>query len=183
MNENSIIEVNQMWNTYLCKKGIMKLFSAILSTAILVLFVLACNGNKAEFTGEGPNYFGAKITDSGAQSLSAIDQGEIGSDSLSVVLKGEINEVCQAKGCWMTFESGNADESVFIRFRDYGFFVPKDAGGKEAVVKGKLFYNTTSVEELRHYAEDKGSSAEEIAAITEPKVELRMTADGVIIYN
>ena len=43
--------------------------------------------------------------------------------------------------------------------------------------------NTTSVDELRHYAEDKGAPAEEIAAITEPKRELRMTADGVVIYN
>ena len=75
------------------------------------------------------------------------------------------------------------DEVVFIKFKDYGFFVPKDANGKDAVVRGKLYAAVTSVDELRHYAEDKGASAAEIAAITQPQREIKMMADGVIIYN
>jgi len=83
----------------------------------------------------------------------------------------------------MTLQKENVDETVFIKFKDYAFFVPKDASGKEAIVSGKLYASVTSVDELRHYAEDKGASADEIAAITEPQREIRMMADGVIIYN
>ena len=77
----------------------------------------------------------------------------------------------------------DSDEPVFIKFKDYAFFVPLDASGKEAVVSGVLSNTVTSIEELRHYAEDGGASVEEIAAITEPKMELKMMAEGVIIYE
>ena len=136
---------------------------------------------KATFNSEGANFFGAEINGERAIALQELNFDSSNNDTLDVTLSGTINEVCQAKGCWMTLEDN--DKSVFIRFRDYAFFVPKDAGGKEAIVAGKLYNNITSVEELQHYAEDKGKSAEEIAAITEPEKELRMMADGVIIYN
>ena len=150
---------------------------------LVILFIASCKGPTAEFTEEGANYFGAKITNDGAISLSDVSIPQNLADSVEVTLKGTINEVCQAKGCWMTVESAESMDPVFIRFKDYGFFVPKDAGGKEVIVKGKLFTNETSVDELKHYAEDKGASEEEIAAITEPKKEVRMMAEGVIIYN
>lgn len=145
--------------------------------------IISCTGQKVELTEPGENYFGEKISANDAINLSEATLPESPSDTLEVSLKGVVNEVCQAKGCWMTFESMDKDNSVFVRFKDYGFFVPKNAGGKNAIIKGKLFSTITSVEELRHYAEDKGQSPEEIAAITEPSQEIRMTAEGVIIYN
>ena len=87
---------------------------------------------------------------------------------------------CQVKGCWMTADLGNG-ESMRIRFKDYGFFVPKDAGGKDFYAQGVASWDTTSVAELRHYAEDAGKSKEEIEKIKEPKVELVFLAEGVII--
>ncbi len=39
------------------------------------------------------------------------------------------------------------------------------------------------MDELRHYAQDKGASAEEIAAITMPKEELKFMAKGVILHE
>ena len=86
------------------------------------------------------------------------------------------------KGCWMRLKDAENNE-LFIRFKDYGFFVPKDAAGKTAVLKGKAFIHTTSADELKHYAEDAGKSKEEIAKITEPEQEYRFLADGVIIYE
>jgi len=68
-----------------------------------------------------------------------------------------------------------------ITFRDYGFFVPKDASGKEVIIQGIAKKEVTSVEELRHYAEDAGESEEAIAAITEPEENIVFVADGVII--
>ena len=71
-----------------------------------------------------------------------------------------------------------------VTFRDYGFFVPTSgAEGKQTIFEGTLRKSVTSVESLRHYAEDAGKSTEEINAITEPREELTFVADGVLIAN
>lgn len=99
-------------------------------------------------------------------------------DSLDLIVRATVNDVCQKKGCWMTLgEEGD----VMVRFKDYGFFVPTDIPGREVVAEGKAYYQVTTVDELRHYAEDAGESEEAIAAITEPKRELRFLATGVLL--
>jgi len=61
--------------------------------------------------------------------------------------------------------------------------MPKDLAGQQVVMLGKAYRETTSVEDLKHFAEDEGKSAEEIAAITEPKTELKFMASGVMILK
>lgn len=101
-------------------------------------------------------------------------------DSLQAIVQGKVEAVCQAKGCWMNISSEQAkQEQMVVKFKDYGFFVPKDIAGREVIMKGKAYREVTPVDELRHLAEDAGKSAEEIAAITDPKVELKFMADGV----
>ena len=100
-------------------------------------------------------------------------------DTLQLTLKGTIKEVCTKKGCWMTLSMENESE-MMVRFKDYGFFVPLDASG-EVLIHGKAFMSETSVDDLRHYAEDAGASDEEIAAITTPKTSYNFEADGVLI--
>ena len=72
------------------------------------------------------------------------------------------------------------DSEMMVRFKDYGFFVPLDASG-EVLIHGKAFISETSVDDLRHYAEDAGASDDEIAAITTPKTSYNFEADGVLI--
>ena len=100
----------------------------------------------------------------------------------SAKVEGEIVEVCQKKGCWMTVKKDDGS-TVRVTFKDYGFFVPKDAAGKWVVMEGIAFFDTLSVETLKHYAEDAGKPAEEIAKITEPEFKLSFEAEGVIIKN
>ena len=100
-------------------------------------------------------------------------------DTLQLTLKGTIKEVCTKKGCWMTLSMEN-DSEMMVRFKDYGFFVPLDASG-EVLIHGKAFISETSVDDLRHYAEDAGASDDEIAAITTPKTSYNFEADGVLI--
>jgi len=154
----------------------------LIITSVFILCT-SCRGQQAELTVEGANFFGEQITKEGVTSFTEVVWPAASNDTMDIKLSGVIEEVCQAKGCWMTLQKENVDETVFIKFKDYAFFVPKDASGKEAIVSGKLYASVTSVDELRHYAEDKGASADEIAAITEPQREIRMMADGVIIYN
>ena len=99
----------------------------------------------------------------------------------SAKVAGEVTNVCQMKGCWMTMRVDG--QEMMVRFKDYGFFVPKDAAGKIAVVQGQAKVDTVDVATLRHYAEDAGQPKEEIEAITEPEVQLSFEADGVILRD
>jgi hypothetical protein len=101
---------------------------------------------------------------------------------MEVKVKAPVVEVCQKKGCWMELEL-TPDKNMTIRFKDYGFFVPKDAAGKIAIVEGVAKVDTISVQELKHYAEDRGASQEEIAALSEPEITLELTAKGVILKD
>jgi len=101
-------------------------------------------------------------------------------DTIQVKFKSTIQAVCKKKGCWMEMELPE-DKKSFVRFKDYGFFVPLNADDSEAIVSGKAFIDVVSVAELQHYAKDGGKSEEEIAKITEPKITYAFQADGVLI--
>ena len=106
-------------------------------------------------------------------------------DSVNVVMKAKVLEVCQAKGCWMSLvdPSNTTEDELFVKFQDYAFFVPKDIAGREVLVEGVAYKEETTVDELRHYAEDAGKSAEEIAAIVEPVTEKKFMATGVLLLK
>ena len=101
-------------------------------------------------------------------------------DTLEVKFKSGINEVCQKKGCWMTLDLADEKEA-FVKFKDYGFFVPKNAQDKEVIVNGKAFVSVESVDVLKHYAKDAGKSQAAIDSIVEPKVTYSFMANGVLI--
>jgi hypothetical protein len=103
-------------------------------------------------------------------------------DSVESKMIAKVDEVCQAKGCWMKLDLDNG-EQVMVKFKDYGFFMPKNIAGKEVIINGKAYVNEVPVSELRHYAEDAGKSDEEIAQITEPKKTFSFEADGVLLIE
>jgi hypothetical protein len=155
---------------------------------IPVLLLAACGGTKEENTNKpslkdtSVSYYGDTITAADAVDIAEVMSAVKGKDSLAVKLTGKINSVCQKKGCWMKLDMANG-QTMRVTFKDYAFFVPKDASGKTAIIDGYLYNDTISVEELRHYAEDAGKSKDEISKITAPEVELSFEAKGVIIKN
>ena len=102
-------------------------------------------------------------------------------DTVFAKVEGRIKAVCSSKGCWMTLDAGSEKE-VMVRFKDYGFFMPLDAKG-EVIINGKAYISETSVEELKHYAEDAGASQLEIEAITSPEITYSFEADAVLLAN
>lgn len=125
--------------------------------------------------------YGDAITLDGAISMAEFDKASATADSLAVKVRAQIIESCTKKGCWMTVKRADGTP-MMVRFRDYGFFVPKQGlEGKEVVMQGRARKEVTSVNMLRHYAEDAGKSKEEIAAITEPETSWKFEADGVLI--
>ena len=99
-------------------------------------------------------------------------------DSIAATVTGKVQQVCQAKGCWMDVLL--ADNTVMkVRFKDYAFFVPKDMAGKTVTLNGMAYNKTISVKDQQHYALDAGQSEEQIKAITQPKNSITFTAAGV----
>jgi hypothetical protein len=158
----------------------------IIAILLIGIFSLSACKDKSQPTEvkDGMSFFGEKITPDGAITYSELLAKLETSETVeNVKLKGKIDGVCQAKGCWMNIvsETNKDDEGIFVKFKDYGFFMPLDASGNTAILRGRAYKEETSVDELKHFAEDAGKSAEEIAAITEPVTELKFMADGVII--
>tara|TARA_B110000003_G_scaffold207782_1_gene206686 strand:- start:369 stop:812 length:444 start_codon:yes stop_codon:yes gene_type:complete len=95
-------------------------------------------------------------------------------------ISGQIIDVCPKKGCWMNVLVDT--DTVFVKFKDYGFFVPKSGiEGKQILMSGEIFRDTISVDRLRHYAEDAKRSEKEIAQIVNPEYKINMIANGVAI--
>jgi hypothetical protein len=131
-----------------------------------------------------PKQFGEAITAKGAVKYDKLLRKMQDSDSLAIKVVGTVEAVCQAKGCWMNIASADAGKPVMmVKFKDYGFFVPKDIAGRRVVMQGYAFREVTPVDELRHLAEDAGKSPAEVAAITEPKEELKFLATGVLLLD
>jgi hypothetical protein len=172
---------------YLCRNPEnMKYIAFLFASALLIS---SCGNNDGKPAGDSVKtdsvavtYFGDKITPEGAVPAAQIKEKLAHNDSLAMKVEGKIVDVCQKKGCWMELELANG-ESMRVTFKDYGFFVPKDAGGKTVIMDGYAYNDTTTVAQLRHYAEDGGKSKEEIDKITEPEVAVSFEAHGVIIKN
>ncbi len=128
------------------------------------------------------SYFGDTITDENAQDIGQLATYLGDKESVQLKVSGKIEEVCQKKGCWMTLSMAG-EGPVRVTFKDYGFFVPKDASGKNVIIEGVAYRDTTTVEQLKHFAQDAGKSEEEIEKITQPEYALSFEASGVIIKN
>jgi len=127
--------------------------------------------------------YGAEVSDSeyvDARKLMEVYKNISVGDTIDIKIIGEVKEVCKNKGCWMRIELPDASETM-VRFKDYGFYMPEGIEGKQVIAEGKAFIEEQSVDAQRHYAEDGGASAEEVLAITEPKLIYTFIAHGVLV--
>jgi len=156
----------------------------LISLCFFALILTQCKSPQPKITELGTN-IGSELQVSSPLDLPTLIQNLEGKDSIRTQLKAKVESVCQVKGCWMNLisDQGSAEQSIFVKFKDYAFFMPLDLAGNEVIIEGVAFREVTSVDELRHYAEDEGKSAEEIEAIIEPAEELKFMADGVIILD
>jgi len=95
---------------------------------------------------------------------------------------GTVVDVCKKKGCFMKLSQADG-KTVMVQFTDYAYFMPQNIVGKTVVVEGKAKVKETSVERLKHYAKDAGKTETEIAQISEPKKDISIMADGVLVVK
>jgi hypothetical protein len=151
---------------------------SILSVLLCIVLSAALHAQAISPAEKGTTY-GKGTTANGSIPVDAIDKN-IKDNRFEGKITGKVTEVCQEKGCWMKIQKQNG-ETLMVKFKDYGFFMPKDIVGKEVVLEGEATVKEVSVKQQKHYAEDAGKSKEEIAKIKSPKKELQFVASGVLV--
>jgi DNA-directed RNA polymerase subunit F len=146
----------------------------------LIGFTIIANAQPPAGDAKPGEWYGEKPTTEGAQDLTAVAAKLGESGAVDTKIRAKIVDVCPKKGCWLKLQLDDSTTAM-VKMKDYGFFLPLAAKGKTVVIDGEIKMKTTSVAELQHYAEDAKKSKEEIAAITKPEKEVRVTAKGIII--
>ena len=159
----------------------MKKFSLVCLLASAVLFA---NAQPPEGNANPGEWYGEQITAEGALEMkdvaAKLEGGSVFEGDTKI--RATIVDVCPKKGCWLKLDI-DGKNTAMVKMKDYGFFLPLAAKGKTVVIDGKVEMKTTSVAELRHYAEDAKKSAEEIRAITEPGEEIRVEGRGIYVVE
>ncbi len=154
---------------------------------IVAATIAGCNNNPAESgqksDGDTQN-FGAAVTAEHAISYGDLITKMSGVDSLQAKVTGKVSEVCQMSGCWLTVAAEKPEQlDMYVSFKDSGFTVPKNIGGKKVVMEGFAYKEVTSVEDLKQLAAEEGKSQSEIEAIKSPLEEISFEATGVKILE
>lgn len=71
----------------------------------------------------------------------------------TVLVEGEVLEVCQMAGCWMELKSDVKDQKIKIKVKDGDIVFPVEAKGKNAVVEGTVYKIELTKEEAIEYYE------------------------------
>ncbi len=145
----------------------------------VVFFAVTLMAQAPEGPADKGMTFGVKTTEKGAIKADDLVTKLSANDTAQVKVVGKVVEVCKAEGCWLRMET--ATGPMMIRMKNHSFFVPLAMNGKTIVAEGTATLKETSVELLKHYAEDAGKSKKEIDEIKEPKKEVVLQATGILV--
>ena len=123
-------------------------------------------------TGEG--HFGSPFTLADAKPLA--EAISAGAGETPVLVTGEVEAVCQKKGCWMVVKDGT--QSARVLMKDHAFAVPMDCRGKSVTVEGTLASRTFTEAQVKHLAKDGGKDPAEVSG---ERTEHVLTATGISI--
>ncbi len=126
----------------------------------VILLLSGCSNQ-----GSNQDKYGDPITFTDKTSIQSILDNPQKNKGEEFLIAGTITNVCQKKGCWMTIAEDSVE--MFIRFKDYGFFMPKDGFGLSAQCQG-IYSNEAVVEK-----NERGEEVETISHV--------FTASGVIL--
>ena len=154
---------------------------------IILFLMLICigysvNAQPPKVPADAGAVFGAKTNADDAitvDQLFAIMKTKEKNNEMKVKLKGVVTEVCKMEGCWIKVKSPHG--SMMVKMKDHAFMVPVILNGKTIVIDGIADEKITTVEQLRHFAEDAGKSKEEIGKIIEAKREITVQAKGILV--
>lgn len=150
-----------------------------------ILCVWACASDKKQVPESGISFTtkGATFDTINVYSYNELLKSSVDKDSIvDIQVRARVDAVCQTKGCWMSVASEQEGmDTMYVEFKDYGFFMPADIAGKEVVMKGNLYKEITSIEELKYAAQEEGLAPSDIEQISKPLEEIFFVAEGVHI--
>jgi hypothetical protein len=100
-----------------------------------------------------------------------------------VQVRGVMGDVCPDAGCWGEIADKPGEKGLFMSF----VFdrakqrVPVEAKGHPAVAQGKVTQVEVPEEQRKHYAEERGASAAELAKIKGPENTVRLECASINI--
>jgi hypothetical protein len=71
----------------------------------------------------------------------------------TVLVEGEVLDVCSMAGCWMELKSDAENQKVKIKVKDGDIVFPVEAKGKTALVEGTVYKIELTKEEATEYYE------------------------------
>jgi hypothetical protein len=110
---------------------------------------------------DGAELFGAAFANAPEHPLSALLKDPQKYSGQFITVSGSVQRVCQRKGCWMELTTTPkapaalpAGPACRVKFKDYGFFVPKDAAGARATLQGELVVQRVTASRVKHLEQE-----------------------------
>lgn len=124
--------------------------------------------------------YGADITaDAKILSIADIYADTAGFSGKTVVLKGNMSELCRSGGCWTVLSDGTNNIRALTLHK---FIMPKemDITGKVAVVEGVFSVKEITEDQAKHFAEEAGTDPNLVVG---PQKMYRIVATGIKILK
>lgn len=122
-------------------------------------------------------HFGAAFALQDPQPLTqAITQFDQEQTKVPIQVRGQIDTVCQKKGCWFVVKDGDSKARVLMQ--DHAFTVPMTSKGKATIIEGTLSAQTFTEAQVKHLEKDAGRNPD---AVQGTRTEYVITATGIEI--
>jgi hypothetical protein len=127
------------------------LFYLLISTILIITVSFAIDGDKEKY--------GEEITLEEKTKISEILEDPESYLDKTVLVEGEILDVCPMAGCWIELSSDVEDEKIKVKVKDGEIVFPMEAKGSAALVEGKVYKIELTKEKAisyyEHLAEEK----------------------------
>jgi gamma-glutamylcyclotransferase (GGCT)/AIG2-like uncharacterized protein YtfP len=121
--------------------------------------------------GDEKDKFGKEISLTAKTKISSILEDPESFLDSTVLVEGEVLDVCSMAGCWMELASDIEGAKIKIKVKDGEIVFPVEAKGKNALVEGKVYKIDLTLEEAvdyyEHIAEEQGKDFDP-ATVTGP---------------
>lgn len=149
----------------------------------LILSIMLLSVSLTLAQSEAANY-GAELTLTEKTSISSILEDPESYLDKTVLIEGEVLDVCPMMGCWMEIKSDDGEKMIKVKVKDGEIVFPVEAKGKTALVEGTVYKieltQERAIQHFEHVAEEKGETFDP-STITGPMTIYQIKGLGAVI--